>query len=945
MHLYRQLKKILGSEQVSRQLLKRYANSRDASFYRLLPRVIVTPRNEDAVLKLLALAREQETPIVFRAAGTSLSGQAVSDSILVRVDQHWRGYEVGDQGRTITLQAGVVGAWANTYLSSYGCKIGPDPGSINAALIAGIVANNASGITSGTRHDSYHTLDAIRAILPSGFVLDTRENRVEEKLKHAEPAIYKTLVTIRDEIRGNEELVKLIQHKYSIKNTMGYALGAFLDYDTPADILAHLMVGSEGTLGFLSEVRLRTVPILKEKAVALLLFPSLEDAVDMVPPLKGLEPEALELMDETALAAIRDVPGMPAELQQLLPAGTAALLVQFHAKTLRTLHTRTNAARRILKEANLLVSVDFKEKPEDRERLWKVRRELGPLHAGRRPDGTIVVSEDICFQLEDLAAATRDLKHLLQAFNYEDAIIFGHAGDGNLHFKLSIDFHESGARERYRAFMEQLGEMVAVKYRGSLKAEHGTGRNMAPFLELEWGEQAVDIMRRIKKALDPQGILNPNVIFTDDPLLHLRDIKPIPDVDASIDACIECGLCEPFCPSHDLTLSPRERINVLREIRILAEGSHQEHMQAHRIQQEFNYAGVETCARDGLCALACPVNVNTGEMMKAYHNQLRGRMGRYLSLRAIRHFRGLNVLVRGVLKTAAVLTRLFKPDTVSRVSRFLKKYSTGLIPAWSSHMPTSVRPILSSEAADPDLVYMPSCLSRTMAGSTEESKQELPEIFIGLLREAGISARLPKQVNDLCCGLAFHSKGFMDAASQAAARTVDRLWQASDQGRLPIVMDTTPCSRFMREYDQVLSGISAAKWRQLKIVDVIEYLHDTLIPKLDLEKVAGEAVLHPTCSCEGLGLTEKMVAIARHCAESVTVPAHAGCCGFAGDRGLHFPELTESATRLERDEVKTLKGEAGHYSSSRTCEIGMSEATQRPYESLIYLVDQAVKRH
>ena len=600
MHLYRQLKKILGADSVTDQLLSRHANSRDAGFYRLLPQVVVTPRDETEVQRLLQFANAEKTPIVFRAGGTSLSGQAISDSILVRVDQHWRSHEIGEKAETIRLQAGVVGSWANLYLAPHQRMIGPDPGSINAALIAGIVGNNASGITSGTEFDSYHTLDSIRVILPSGFTLDTSQPDAEAKLKYSEPAIYKTLIQIREEILTSPELIALIERKFGIKNTMGYCLNSFLDFQSPAAILAHLMVGSEGTLGFISEVCLKTREVYREKATALLLFPSLETAVANVLPLKACEPAALELLDETALKAIRGIPGVPAHLQETLPMGCAALLVEFQARSVRKLREKTRSAMDLLREQTLLEEPTFQEKAEARDTLWKVRRELGPLHAGRRPSGTSIISEDICFQLKDLAAATRDLKELLNAFDYRDAIVFGHAGDGNLHFKLSIDFDQSGARERYRAFMEQLSDLVAVRYQGSLKAEHGTGRNMAPYLEKEWGKAAVDIMRRIKAVVDPQGIMNPGVIFNDDPLIHLRNIKPIPQVDTRIDACIECGLCEPFCPSHDLTLSPRERISVLREIQQLAEGSHHDQNSAHRIQQEFRYAGVETCARDGL---------------------------------------------------------------------------------------------------------------------------------------------------------------------------------------------------------------------------------------------------------------------------------------------------------------------------------------------------------
>ena len=202
---------------------------------------------------------------------------------------------------------------------------------------------------------------------------------------------------------------------------------------------------------------------------------------------------------------------------------------------------------------------------------------------------------------------------------------------------------------------------------------------------------------------------------------------------------------------------------------------------------------------------------------------------------------------------------------------------------------------------------------------------------------------LPVHAEKLCCGLTFQSKGFPDAALQSAVRLVDQLYADSRGGDIPVVVDTSPCSRFILQYDQILAGVSLAKWRQLRIMDITEYLHDEVVPRLELNKVPGEAVLHPTCSVRELGLVDKMRAVAEHCAEGVTIPIHAGCCGFAGDKGLQTPELTEAATRLEAEEIQSATGAAGFYSTSRTCEIGMTEATGHEFHSLVHLVRRALR--
>jgi D-lactate dehydrogenase len=216
-----------------------------------------------------------------------------------------------------------------------------------------------------------------------------------------------------------------------------------------------------------------------------------------------------------------------------------------------------------------------------------------------------VIIEDVAFPVERLAEATQDLQRLFVEFNYPEAIVYGHALEGNLHFVFTQDFGDAAEVDRYRRFMDVVCELVVKKYDGSLKAEHGTGRNMAPFVEMEWGTPAFRVMQRIKALLDPQGLLNPGVILNDDAQSHLKNLKPLPAADPLVDKCIECGFCEPKCPSRGLTLSPRQRIVGWREIsRLDATGT--EPQRSAELKQLYDYQGIETCAACGLCATACP---------------------------------------------------------------------------------------------------------------------------------------------------------------------------------------------------------------------------------------------------------------------------------------------------------------------------------------------------
>jgi D-lactate dehydrogenase len=165
--------------------------------------------------------------------------------------------------------------------------------------------------------------------------------------------------------------------------------------------------------------------------------------------------------------------------------------------------------------------------------------------------------------------------------------------------------------------MDDVAQLVAVEFGGSLKAEHGTGRNMAPFVELEWGSDAYQLMWQLKRLLDPNGILNPDVVLSEDPQIHLKHLKPLPAADEIVDKCIECGFCEPVCPSKGLTLSPRQRIVIWRDIQAKKRAG----VDTTELEAAYQYQGIDTCAATGLCAQRCPVGINTGELVK----KLRGR--------------------------------------------------------------------------------------------------------------------------------------------------------------------------------------------------------------------------------------------------------------------------------------------------------------------------------
>ena len=909
-------------DQVREDALTRHAQAHDASHFLLLPSAVVAPRSGAEVGRLLELSRRHGVPLTFRSGGTSLSGQAVTDSLLVDTRRHFRDVEILDDGLRVRVQPGVTVRQLNARLASYGRKFGPDPASEAACTIGGVLANNASGMACGTVENSYRTLDSVVAVLPSGTVIDTGAPDADERLRAGEPDLHKGLSELRDRVLGNPRSVAVIEQQFSMKNTMGYGLNALLEYDTPAEILTHLLVGSEGTLAFVTEATFRTVPLRTQVASALLVFDDLFAANAALPALVATGAATLELMDATSLRVGQSFPDCPPAIARIAVDQQAALLLEYQGTVAAELAELTAAAAPALAELPTAEPVELTRDAAIRGGWWKLRKGLYASVAGARPTGTTALLEDVVVPVPALAPTCRELAVLFDRYAYTDCVVFGHAKDGNIHFMLTDRFETDEQLGRYHAFTEEMVELV-LGHDGSLKAEHGTGRVMAPYVRRQYGDELYEVMQGIKRLFDPHGILNPGVVLSDDPDLHLKHIKLAPVVEPEVDRCTDCGFCEPVCPSRNITLTPRQRIAAWRAIRS-AELSGDTELE-RQLNADYDYAAVQTCAVDGMCQTACPVLINTGDLVKRLRKRDQPRATAVAWTAAAKRWGAVTRGSSAALTAMSHLPAVVEPAVTAANRGARAVAGTDRVPLWSRELPGGgPRRRRPAPAGEPVAVYLPACVN-TMFGPADGG----PGVQVGfeqLCERAGITLLVPPEIESLCCGTPWSSKGIPDGYEVMRERVLPVVLAATRDGELPVVTDASSCTEgfhaMLADTPRVTgAGRDAVRGRT-------RVARARRVPQAAVGLGAPDLLLDPAAAHAALATLAAAVA------QDVHVPDDWGCCAFAGDRGMLHPELTASATAPEAAEVAA-RGAAAHVSCNRTCELGMTRATGQPYRHVL----------
>lgn len=986
---YNEAKLFLG-ERIFKDYLRRFAYSIDASCYRYIPKLVVWAKSESEIQNLFRLSQIYNIALSFKAGGTSLSGQACSDSVLVIANNFWKDIVVmkeGGEAKSIWCDCGVIGADANKALKPYNKKIGPDPATINNALIGGIFSNNSSGMCCGVKQNSYQTIKSIRVILGDGTILDTSDIKSIKAFTKSHTHIVSGLLDLRKEILEDKELYHRIKTKFAIKNTTGYAINTFVDFESIRDILNHIFIGAEGTLGFISRVEYECVRDFANKACALLFYEDLLTASHAIKILAKNDNivSAAEIMDYASLLSVQNLEGLPQEIKQIRE-GNCAILVELQEDSKERLEQNIAFIQDELKGVNSLFGNHFSFDLKEQESWWKIRKGLLPLAAAMRPSGSTVITEDICFHIEHFAPAMQEVSKLFTKHSF-DGIIFGHALSGNVHFIITPILGDKEECERFGAFMEDLVELVC-SYDGSIKAEHGTGRMMAPFVEREWGEKAYEINKRVKAIFDSQNLINPNVMISEDKDLHLKNLKPAGAnlIEDYLDACMECGFCEKICPSKNLTLTPRQRIAVYREIKRLEsllsnKDSTSKPSQSHayeksskdsksgesmsqnikldsinshanpsqdstsiesRLQEElealkegYKYFGVDTCATCSMCATLCPLEIDTAKIA--------------LNLSQ----KGENAIIRSFGNNIARTTKLakFSVGIANVVQKTLgdkraytissKAHDMLKTPILSQYFPSKNSYELDSKVfkeGNDSVIYFSSCLNRMFAPSAKaEDSRPIASVFESVCKKANYNVIYPKNITSLCCGKAYKNDKGM--AKELLSKAYQSLLEVSKHGEIPIVCDHSACSL------ELLKGIREIGGDRLKLFDMPAFIQEYLTPKLKfIPPTQGErqrVALYAPCGTRNLSLRQErgkwesaIFSLARACGVEIVCDENVKCCGFAGNKGFILPKLNQSALDdFGMNHISECEGVESNEVESCGAESNVSESSSLDYEA------------
>lgn len=831
----------LGSDKVKDDVATLTAYAVDASIYRVVPKAVVLVESEDDIAATLRYAAARGIPVTPRAAGTNLTGSAIGSGIILDVSRMNRILEVNRDERWARVQPGIVLAELNQQLARQGLLFGPDPSSGDMCKLGGMLANNSSGphtLRYGAVKDNVHRL---RLCLAAGTWLDAQAYRLEDpalaRARAASPALNDLLALARDHadfIRSKKPTVS--------KNSCGYNLFAVADGLAQGLLdLPRLLVGSEGTLGVVSEATLKLVDKPTATLTALIHFRHLEDVGAAVPHLLALEPSALEVMDANTLDLIGRGPhGIPSD-------AAATLLIELDADAGQTdLRERADEMAAACRPYQLAAAMTLAFDPERRAQLWKARKALYPTlyrFDGRKKPINFV--DDVVVGAERISDLIRYLEEFFAGQRVPVAI-FGHIGNGNAHVVPLLDINDPNDFQKMVQGYHEIHQTVLTRFGGSICGEHGDGRIRAEYVRKMFGEDLYGLFVRVKRAFDPANILNPGIKISDAPFTEHIDYTRLSK------SCATCAKCNAVCPVYDVFQSEDMSSRGWFEIVTAADYSY---LDSKRV--------VEACLNCKSCRTVCPAGVDVSDLIlqkRAEHpNRLTGWIFRLQAkgglFEAVLRLLGktqplwdrpmirrvLEWTTKPVMRQVAATARLPHELKLPRLAaRHLRDRYAGLIP-------NRERGLQSGGVA-----YFHGCAANYFDDGVGDA-------VIGVLRKHGVEPALPPQ---RCSGTPIQTYGHQDLAREGARFNLQSFATYDT-----IVTGCASCTLMLKDYPTLFAegGAERAQAETLakKVVHIAEFVARS--PKQPPMAQTGprprSVTYHSSCHLRAAGVTKEPRAV------------------------------------------------------------------------------------
>ena len=872
--------------------------STDASVYKLQPLGVIIPRTRAALIDVVNLCMKHRVSLTMRGGGTSQAGQAIGEGVIVDCSKYLhRVIEVNAEERWARVEPGVVLDELNAQLAPLGLRFAPDISTASRATLGGMMANNSAGARSVLYGTTIHHVLEQTVMLADGSIVEFREMPrsavpVGDTL---EAACYSKVFGLAQQHEAE------IDKRYPkiLRRVGGYNLNEFVG-DGPVN-LAKMMVGSEGTLGVILEAKVKLVPLPKAKAVMVIGFGDLLEALAAAPAILEHKPSAIEVMDRAILSGAGQNAGLEKTRREFIAGDPAATLcVEMYDDSKEALPPRLAALEADLRGKKFGESYRAETDLAQQQRIWGLREAALGLSMAVKED-----AKSISF-VEDTAVAPGKLSEFIGRFleiireHETTAGIYAHASVGCLHVRPVVNLKTADGVAKFESIANAVAELV-LEYGGALSGEHGDGLVRSPFMRQMFGDALYEAFRDIKRTFDPHNIFNPGKITDAAPVTsNLRFgagyVSPNPQtffdysdwggMGGAVEMCSGVGACRKklsgtMCPSYMATRdeadSTRGRANVLR----LA-------MTGKLGEAGLGDAGVmkvlDLCLECRACKAECPVGVDVARFKSEFLADHHARHGTPLQARAL-----------GGIAQASVWGSRFAPVSnwvAGIASKFIGIDSRRKLPEWR-------RDTFMKWAAGRNTGTV-TLFADTF---TNHYDREIGMAAVELLERGGVTARVFRPG---CCGRPLISKGLLAEARSTLEETIEALYPIAERGEKILFLEPSCLSSIKEDAASLLRGEAQKKAR---VVAQAAVLFDEFAATLELTFKAGpkRILLHGHCHQKSMGLVDATKKLLARVPGATVVDLDAGCCGMAGSFGYSAEHYDVSVAIAGRKLLPTVK--------------------------------------